>query len=182
MKPILAAVLIVILSACGQQESGSSAKSSQPAVSTPGTEAQPVEPEVSSDAAPAAAPELAPAPEEPVSAPAKPAPSPPAVPATPAAAPRAEAPANAASPPPADPAAGRQTYQQACAFCHDKGVAGAPRMGDAAAWSARTAQGADALYASAIRGKGAMPAKGGNPALSDDAVKAAVDYLVAGSR
>jgi Cytochrome c5 len=104
------------------------------------------------------------------------------VPVAPAAAPRADAPAPLAVPAPADPAAGRQTYQQACAFCHDKGVAGAPKLGDTAAWSARTAQGKETLYASALRGKGAMPAKGGNPSLSDDAVKAAVDFLVAGSR
>jgi cytochrome c5 len=180
MKPILPALLIVILSACGQQKSDSPAESTPPAVSAPGTEAQPVVPVASPVAATPAIPEPASTPVEPVSGAAKPAPRPPAGAAAPTAAPRAEAPA--ASPAPADPAAGRQTYQQACAFCHDKGVAGAPRMGDTAAWSTRTAQGVDALYASALRGKGAMPAKGGNPALSDDTVKAAVDFLVAGSR
>lgn len=77
---------------------------------------------------------------------------------------------------------GQQVYTQACAFCHDKGIAGAPKTGDKAVWSARLAKGNDALYTSAIKGKGAMPAKGGNPSLSDDKVKAAVDYLVAKAR
>ena len=79
---------------------------------------------------------------------------------------------------------GQQIYRQACAFCHDKGkgVAGAPKAGDTAAWSPRLAQGMDALYAAALRGKGAMPAKGGNPALASNDIRAAVDYLVAQSR
>jgi cytochrome c5 len=76
---------------------------------------------------------------------------------------------------------GQQIYRQACAFCHDRGVAGAPKSGDTVAWSPRLAQGMDALYASALRGKNAMPAKGGNPALADADVKAAVDYLAAQS-
>ncbi|HWR76408.1 MAG TPA: c-type cytochrome [Thiobacillus sp.] len=81
-----------------------------------------------------------------------------------------------------DLAHGQQIYRQACAFCHDKGVAGAPKTGDVAAWSPRLAQGMDTLYTVALRGKGAMPAKGGNPSLADADVKAAVDYLVAQSR
>lgn len=85
----------------------------------------------------------------------------------------------AASP---DLAHGQQIYRQACAFCHDKGVAGAPKIGDAAAWSPRLAQGMDVLYVSALSGKGAMPAKGGNPSLVAADVKAAVDYLVAQTR
>ena len=44
------------------------------------------------------------------------------------------------------------------------------------------AQGVEALYASAIRGKGAMPARGGNPALADADIEAAVDYILAQSR
>lgn len=86
-----------------------------------------------------------------------------------------------ASPKP-DLARGQQIYRQSCAFCHDRGVAGAPKIGDAAAWSPRLAQGMDALYASSLRGKGAMPGKGGNPSLADDDVKAAVDYLSAQAR
>lgn len=77
---------------------------------------------------------------------------------------------------------GQQIYRQACAFCHDKGIAGAPKPGDAAAWSARLAQGMDTLYNTALRGKGAMPAKGGSPSLADADVKAAVDFIASQSR
>nr|WP_298964738.1 c-type cytochrome [uncultured Halomonas sp.] len=66
-----------------------------------------------------------------------------------------------------------------CAACHDNGVAGAPTKGDSEAWAARLEKGADELYASAINGIGAMPAKGGNPNLSDEEVMAVVDYLMA---
>ena len=63
-------------------------------------------------------------------------------------------------------------------MCHAAGVAGAPKLTDKAAWAPRIAQGKDALYSSSLKGKGAMPAKGGNPSLSDADVKAAVDYMV----
>ena len=74
---------------------------------------------------------------------------------------------------------GLTTYNTVCVACHGVGAAGAPKTGDKAAWEARIAQGKDTLYASALKGKGVMPAKGGNPGIADDAVKAAVDYLVA---
>ncbi len=54
----------------------------------------------------------------------------------------------------------------------------APKPGDAAAWEPRLAKGKDVLYTSAISGIGAMPAKGGRADVSDDAVKAAVDYMI----
>lgn len=76
-----------------------------------------------------------------------------------------------------DLAHGQQIYRQTCAFCHDRGIAGAPIIGEAGAWSARLAQGMATLYDSALRGKNAMPAKGGNPSLPDADVRAAVDYL-----
>ena len=80
---------------------------------------------------------------------------------------------------------GKTTYESACIACHDAGVAGAPKFGDLAAWKDRIAQGADALYEHAIKGfqgsAGFMPAKGGNAALSDDEVKAAVDHMMQGS-
>ena len=69
-------------------------------------------------------------------------------------------------------------YQQVCASCHAAGVLNAPKPGDTAAWEPRLAKGMDAMYASAINGIGAMPAKGGRADMSDDAIKAAVDYLV----
>lgn len=81
-----------------------------------------------------------------------------------------------------DLAHGQQIYRQSCAVCHDKGIAGAPKLGDTTAWSARLAQGMDVLYSTALRGKGAMPAKGGNPSLADADVKAAVDFMAAQSR
>ena len=78
--------------------------------------------------------------------------------------------------------AGEETYKSACASCHDTGVAGAPKLGDKAAWADRIAAGADTLYQSAINGKGGMPPKGGRADLSDDAIRSAVDYMVGSSR
>ena len=75
--------------------------------------------------------------------------------------------------------AGKSTYEATCAACHNTGVAGAPKAGDKAAWAARAKAGKAQLYEVALKGKGAMPPKGGNTALPDDAVKAAVDYLLA---
>ena len=77
---------------------------------------------------------------------------------------------------------GKATYDTTCAVCHVAGVAGAPKLGDQAAWAPRIAQGIDTLYQHAINGfqgtVGFMPAKGGNASLADDAVKAAVDHMV----
>lgn len=73
---------------------------------------------------------------------------------------------------------GEETYKAACALCHDAGVASAPKLGDKAAWADRVAAGADTLYRSAIGGKGAMPPKGGRADLSNEAIKAAVDFMV----
>lgn len=98
-----------------------------------------------------------------------------------AAAPAAEAaPVQAAAP--AAAINGEKVYKGICFSCHDVGVAGSPKLGDKAAWAPRIATGAEALYATSLNGKGAMPAKGGNPALSDDEIKAAVDYMVAQSQ
>jgi cytochrome c5 len=83
----------------------------------------------------------------------------------------------------AAPAAdGKAVYEASCAACHAAGVAGAPKMGDKAAWAPRIKTGNDALYTSAIKGKNAMPAKGGNAALADADLKAAVDYMVGQSK
>ena len=91
-----------------------------------------------------------------------------------AAAPAAE-PAAAAS---GEPKSGEQVYNAACTACHTAGVAGAPKTGDKAAWEPRMAQGMDAMVANAIKGKGAMPPKGGNMSLSDAEVKSAVEYML----
>jgi cytochrome c oxidase subunit II len=95
-----------------------------------------------------------------------------------AAAPQPAAPA-AGGAAPAKAADGKSTYDTVCMACHGTGVAGAPKLGDKGAWAPRLAQGKDALYNSALKGKGAMPPKGGNASLSDEAVKAAVDYMAA---
>ncbi len=68
-------------------------------------------------------------------------------------------------------------YAQNCQACHGAGLAGAPKLGDKAAWEPRLAQGLDALVTNAIKGKGAMPPKGGSAA-SDAEVRAVVEYMV----
>lgn len=77
---------------------------------------------------------------------------------------------------------GKGTYQAACFACHGTGAAGAPKTGDKAAWKKRIAQGNKTLFSHAIKGFKGMPAKGGNASLSDAAVKAAVEYMVKGSK
>jgi len=97
--------------------------------------------------------------------------------ASPAVAAAAPAAAAAAAPAAAGKPDGKKVYDTVCAVCHAAGVAGAPKYGDKAAWAPRLKTGMDALYTSALKGKAAMPAKGGNAALPDAEVKAAVDYL-----
>ncbi len=78
----------------------------------------------------------------------------------------------------ADDPLGKSVYQSGCVACHGTGVAGAPKVGDAAAWAPRIKSGLNALYSSALKGKNAMPARGGNAALADEAVQAAVRHMV----
>lgn len=99
-------------------------------------------------------------------------------------APEVAAPAPAPAPEPvvAENVLGKSIFNKTCALCHATGVAGAPKPGDTADWGPRIAQGNDLLYKHAMEGftgaKGMMPARGGNTALTDDEVKAAVDYMV----
>ncbi len=95
------------------------------------------------------------------------------------------------APPPAAPAvvavvakakSGEEVYNGACVACHGGGIAGAPKTGDKAQWAPRIAQGVNVLYEHAIKGFKTMPAKGGQAGLSDDEVKASVDYQVAKSK
>lgn len=72
---------------------------------------------------------------------------------------------------------GKEVYTAHCAACHDTGASGAPKLGDAAAWTARIAQGMEVLYKNAIAGIRGMPAKGTCMTCSDDEIKAAVDYM-----
>ncbi|MEE9310167.1 MAG: c-type cytochrome [Cocleimonas sp.] len=90
--------------------------------------------------------------------------------------------AEVAAAPAMDLKKGKSVYDSACFACHQSGVAGSPKLGDKAAWVARIAAGNDVMYTTALKGKGAMPAKGGNMGLSDDDVKAAVDYMVSMSQ
>jgi cytochrome c5 len=92
------------------------------------------------------------------------------------------APVVAAAAAPAAAADGKKVYDTACMACHATGVAGAPKFGDKAAWAPRLKTGMDALYTAALKGKGAMPAKAGNAALSDAEVKAGVDYMTAAAK
>jgi len=73
---------------------------------------------------------------------------------------------------------GEKVYRGLCFSCHDAGIADSPKLGDKEVWASRIAAGNEAMYANSINGKGIMPAKGGNPALSDDEIKAAVDWMV----
>ena len=95
-------------------------------------------------------------------------------------APAPAAAAASAAPVSSDP--GEAAYNKVCFACHAQGIAGAPKQGDADAWAPRIAQGVDTLHKHAIEGfqgkAGVMPAKGGAADLSDDDVKAAVDFMV----
>lgn len=126
-------------------------------------------------AAPAAADGAAAPAAESSPAPAAAAPAP-AAESAPAAA--AEAAAPAAAPAAAAAAdAGKALYDKACVACHAAGVAGAPKLGDKAAWAPRVATGMDALLKVAIDGKGAMPPRGASTA-TDDELRAAIQYMV----
>lgn len=77
---------------------------------------------------------------------------------------------------------GKAVYDKTCVACHASGVANAPKFGDKAAWAPRIATGRDALVASVVKGKGAMPPKAGAASLSYDDIKAAVDYMVGAAK
>ena len=81
---------------------------------------------------------------------------------------------------------GKAVYDKACQACHNMGVAGAPKIGDAGAWAERIASGMESMSSNAINGyqgpNGVMPAKGGNMSLSDDDVRNAIAYMVESSR
>ncbi len=81
-----------------------------------------------------------------------------------------------------EPRSGEAVYNGGCNACHASGAAGAPKLGDVAAWSERLAQGNDTLYSNAIDGINEMPAKGLCMNCSDDEIKAAVDYMIDNSK
>jgi len=80
---------------------------------------------------------------------------------------------------PALAADGKAVYDKTCAMCHAQGVANAPKLGDKAAWAPRLGQGVPAMVATVIKGKGAMPPKAGNAALTEDEIKAGVEFMTA---
>jgi len=86
-----------------------------------------------------------------------------------------------AAPAKAAAGAGEALYKQACVACHAASVAGSPKFGDKAAWAPRIQTGLDMLTASVIKGKGAMPPKGGSAA-SDADIRAAVEYMVSAAK
>ena len=122
-----------------------------------------------------AAPEQAPAAQiaEPEVPPAVEAPEPTAEPGEP----------TTAAAPPADTqtssADGQKIYQASCQACHVAGVAGAPKLGDKAAWAPRVAKGNEALFLSVKNGLNAMPPKGTCMTCSEDELRAAIEYMVA---
>jgi cytochrome c5 len=72
----------------------------------------------------------------------------------------------------------RDVYYFACAQCHQAGLNAAPKYGNKKAWSSLIEQGREKMYENTMKGKGAMPPKGGKPNLTDEQVKMAVDYMV----
>jgi cytochrome c5 len=80
------------------------------------------------------------------------------------------------------PPDGKKIYEGTCVACHGTGAAGAPKFGNKADWAPRIKLGIDKLLDVALHGKGAMPPKGGNSALSKADVRAAIEYMVSHSK
>lgn len=89
----------------------------------------------------------------------------------------AQAPSQAPTQAGGDTGQGKALYQQVCASCHNTGVAGAPTLDDSAAWSQRAEKGIDAMVEVAVKGKGAMPPRGGSGA-SDAELRAVIEYML----
>lgn len=154
---LLPILLVALLAACSKKEEAPAAAA--PAASTPPAASAPAEPAPAPAPAPAAS-----APE--ASAPAASAPA------------ASGAPAASAAAGGGDLALGEKVYNANCVSCHGAGVLGAPKFGDKAMWGPRIAQGKDTLYTHALNGFKMMPPRGGNAALKDEEVKAAIDYMV----
>ncbi|MDR2853621.1 MAG: c-type cytochrome [Burkholderiaceae bacterium] len=111
-----------------------------------------------------------------------PAPAATAAPAASAAPAAASPETSSASGSPDDNVVGKSTYGKVCVLCHGAGIGGAPLIGNKGDWGPRIAQGKDVLYKHVLEGftgqKGTMPPRGGSN-LSDDEIKAGVDYMVA---
>ena len=90
---------------------------------------------------------------------------------------KAEAPATEAKPAESAKVDGKAVFEANCKACHGGLIPGAPAVGKKEDWAPRIKQGKDTLHKHALEGFNSMPAKGGNSSLSDDEVKAAVDYM-----
>ena len=77
---------------------------------------------------------------------------------------------------------GKSVFDRICTACHTQSVAGSPKLGDKAAWAPRIKTGMNSLMQSVAKGKGAMPPKAGNPALTDAEIRAAIDFMVSQSK
>jgi len=75
-------------------------------------------------------------------------------------------------------ATGEDTFNSSCTTCHTSGVAGAPKIGDAAAWATRSEKGLDGMFDLAKKGVNAMPPMGMCMTCTDDELKAAISYMV----
>ena len=73
---------------------------------------------------------------------------------------------------------GKAVYDNACYKCHRTGVDDAPKTGNKTDWAPRLKQGMETLYKSVMEGKGAMEPRANRPELTDEELKAGVDYLV----
>lgn len=82
----------------------------------------------------------------------------------------------------AEPRSGEEIFNKSCTTCHSTGAAGAPKLGDAAAWAPRVEQGMETLYTHAIAGIRGMPPRGLCMDCTDDEVKGSVDYMVENSK
>lgn len=80
------------------------------------------------------------------------------------------------------PLKGREVYMQSCAMCHSPGTGGAPRPGVSEDWAERAKKGPAELMISVLRGKGAMPPKGGNASLSRTEAYLALDFMLNGDK
>tara|TARA_R110000868_G_scaffold179802_4_gene420176 strand:- start:23077 stop:23511 length:435 start_codon:yes stop_codon:yes gene_type:complete len=80
------------------------------------------------------------------------------------------------------PQSAEDVYNGSCMACHATGAAGAPKLGDTAAWAPRIAKGLDTLHNHALNGFNGMPPKGLCMSCSDDEIKATVDYIVENSK
>jgi cytochrome c5 len=156
LLPLASALaLVTALTACGQKNAQQAQASTAPPAPAADTAA----------ATPAAPPAAAPAAAAETAAPA-------------AATASSATTATTASAAGGDLVLGEKVFGTTCVTCHGAGVLGAPKVGDKTAWGPRVAQGKDTLYTHALNGFKMMPARGGNAALKDEEVKAAIDYMV----